>query len=493
MKIGFDNNLYVEQQTAKILERINQFDNKLYLEFGGKLFDDLHASRILPGFDENVKIRLLQKLKDRVEVIFCISSKDIVRNKIRADFGITYSLESLRVIDNLRKVGILVSAIVITLYEDEVQVNQFIRNLTNKGEKVYIHKETKGYPLDVETIVSPEGYGKNPYIPTTRPLVVVTAPGPGSGKLATCLSQLYHENLHGVKAGYAKFETFPIWNLPLSHPINVAYEAATADLGDVTTIDPYHLQRYNITTTNYNRDIEAFPVVNNILTNIAGEQIYFSPTDMGVNCLSSAIIDDSACRYASCQEVIRRYLVAKVDYKKGLVGLDTVTRLEFLMRKLGLSVTDRPCVTPALEYERQCSVPVTSIELANGQVITGKQSDLLTSSASCTLNALKTLAGIYDEVKLLPCEVIEPIVFLNRNVYKSKREMMTLEQVLVALSISQYYNDTAIIALKQLPKLKGCQVHTTRILTQGTYSVFRKLGIDVTSEDVYVSGDLYTE
>lgn len=492
MKIGFDNAKYVKTQTARILERIENFE-KLYLEFGGKLFDDLHAARVLPGFDENVKIQLLKKLKNKAEVLFCISSKDIIRNKMRADFGISYSLEALRVIDNLRKEGIYVSAIVITLYENEPSVEQFIQKLKLGGEKVYIHRATKGYPLNVDTIVSEEGYGQNQYIPTTRPLVVVTAPGPGSGKLATCLAQLYHENRNGVKAGYAKFETFPVWNLDLSHPVNVAYEAATADLQDVNMIDYFHLRAYEETVVNYNRDLEAFPVVNNILTKIMGEEVYKSPTEMGVNMILPAIIDDEACRYAAKQEVIRRYLTAKVDYKKGLASENTIMRLEFLMRQLQLLPSERPCVWPAVRYEQQCGMPATAIELSDGRIVTGRQSDLITSCSAAVLNALKTLAGIDDKIKLLPQQVIDPILYLNKNVYKSRRQMMTLEQVLVALSVSQAYDNNAVLAMAQISKLKGCESHTTRIITSETKNIMRKLGINSTSEDVYVSSDLYTE
>lgn len=493
MKKGFDNNLYIKKQSEFIIKRIEQFDNKLYLEFGGKLFDDLHAQRVLPGFDANAKIKLLKKLKDKAEVIFCISSKDIIRNKIRADFGITYSLEAMRVIDNLRKEGILVSAIIITLFEEEPVVEQFKQKLELQGEKVYIHKATKGYPLDINTIVSEEGYGQNTYIPTTRPLVIVTAPGPGSGKLATCLTQLYHEHKRGIFAGYAKYETFPVWNLPLSHPVNVAYEAATADLQDINMIDYFHLQANNERAVNYNRDLETFPVLNNILTRITGKEIYRSPTEMGVNMIASAITDDEVCCYAAKQEVLRRYYAARVFYKEGSAQLDTIKRLEFLMRQLSLVPTDRPCVTPALEYEKLCGMPTCAIELEDGRIVTGKQSSLLTASSAAILNALKVLAGIKDEIKLLPPQIIQPIIYLNKNVYKSKRSMMTLEQVMIAISMSQTYNDAAALALKYLPALKNAQAHTTRILTGATQTVFRKLEISVTSEDIHVSSDLYTE
>lgn len=492
MEIGFDNELYVEHQTKKIIERIETFNNKLYLEFGGKLFDDLHAARVLPGFDPNTKAKILQKLKDRAEVVFCISAKDIVRNKIRADYGITYGMEVMRVIDNLRDYGIYVSSIVITQYGDEQQVEMFRQRLRRRGENVYIHRMTKGYPLDVDTIVSDAGYGKNPYIPTTRPLVVVTAPGPGSGKLATCLSQLYHESKMGVTAGYAKFETFPIWNLDLNHPVNVAYEAATADLLDVNMIDHFHLSAYGETVVNYNRDLETFPVVKNILDKILGKELYRSPTDMGVNMVKDAIIDDEVCRNAA-KQVIRRYYNACVDYKKGNCAIETVTRLQNLMNQLGVSPTDRLAVTPALNYEKRSGKPVTAIELPNKVVVTGKQSVLLTSSSAALLNAIKVLANMEDKIKLLPPQVIEPILELNRNLYKSKREMMTLEQTLVALTMSQSFNPEAIVALKQLDKLRHAQAHSTHILSQSDSHIFRILGIDLTSESKFVSDDLYTD
>lgn len=490
--VGFDNQIYLNEQTKRINERIAKFD-KLYLEFGGKLFDDLHASRVLPGFDPNAKVKILQQLKDKAEVIFSISAKDIVRNKIRADYGITYSMDILRVIDQLRDHGIYVSAIVITKFEDEPGAEAFHQKLLRRGENVYIHHLTKGYPLDVKTIVSEEGYGQNVFIPTTRPLVVVTAPGPGSGKLATCLNQLYHENKNGNHAGYAKFETFPIWNLDLKHPVNVAYEAATADLLDVNMIDHFHLSAYGVTAVNYNRDLETFPVVKSILDHICGAEVYRSPTDMGVNMVKSAIVNDEVCRNAAKQEVIRRYYKARVDYKSGYGSMDSINRLQFLMNQLDVTPTDRKCVSAALAYEEESGVPVTSIQLPNGKIVTGKQSALLSSSSSALLNAVKTLAKMNDNVKLLPPQVIEPILQLNANLYKSKREMMTLEQTLVALTMSKAYNPKAIKALQQLDKLKGCQAHSTYILSQSDSNIFRILGMDLTSEAKYVSDDLYTD
>ncbi|MDD3831320.1 MAG: DUF1846 domain-containing protein [Clostridia bacterium] len=491
-RIGFDNTLYLAKQQENIIKRIDTFGNKLYLEFGGKLFDDLHASRVLPGYDANSKVKLLGKFTDKAEVIFCISSRDIVRNKMRADFGITYSQEALRVIDNLRAEGILVSSIVITLYENDVNVNQYINNLRNRGENVYLHRTTRGYPLDVDTIVSDEGYGQNCYIPTTRPLVVVTAPGPGSGKLATCLNQLYHEYKRGNRAGYAKFETFPIWNLSLSHPVNVAYEAATADLNDINVIDYYHQQSYGISATNYNRDMETFPIVNNILYRITGKEVYCSPTDMGVNMTGFAITDDETCREAARQEVILRYYRARVDSKMGAES-SALARLEQLMAQLGINPHDRHCVLPALEYNRVSHMPITAIQLSSGKIITGKQSALLTSTSAALLNALKELAGIDDDVKLLPEQVIAPILTLNQSVYKLTNTMMTLSQVLIALSMSQAYDDNATLAMSKLPLLKGCQAHSTCIVTADTSAILAKLGIEHTSEDVFASTALFTQ
>jgi len=490
---GFDNDLYVKKQTERIIKRIENFDNKLYLEFGGKLFDDLHASRVLPGFDPNTKAKILQKLKDKVEVIFCISAKDIVRNKIRADYGITYGMEVLRVIDKLRGYGIFVGSIVITQYQEQVAADIFRQRLERRGETVYLHRLTKGYPLDVDTIVSDSGYGANPFIPTTRPLVVVTAPGPGSGKLGTCLSQLYHEYKRGNRAGYAKYETFPIWNLDLKHPVNVAYEAATADLLDVNMIDHFHLAAYGVTAVNYNRDLETFPVVKSILDRILGEELYKSPTDMGVNMVADAIINDEACATAAKQEVIRRYFTALVEYKKGIGTIEAINRLEFLMKQLGLDPSDRATVTVANEKEKKTGVPIVAIELKNGKIVTGKQSALMTASSAAIINALKLLAKMDDQIKLLPPQVIEPVLNLNSELYRKKSEMMTLEQTLVALTVSRAYSTDAENAYAKLSGLSGAQAHSSHILTQSDVNIFRMLGIDLTCESKFVSDDLYTD
>lgn len=493
MKKYFDNEIYLKQQTECINERIKQFDNKLYLEFGGKLFDDLHAARVLPGFDPNNKIKILQHLKDDAEVLFCISADDIVSNKIRADFGITYSMEVLRVIDQLRLWGIYVSGVVITLFEDQPTAEAFRQKLLRRGENVYVHRKTKGYPLDVDTIVSEEGYGKACYIPTTRPLVVVTAPGPGSGKLATCLSQLYHESKRGNNAGYAKFETFPVWDLDLKHPVNIAYEAATADLLDVNMIDYFHLSAHGVTAVNYNRDLEVFPIVKSILDKIKGREIYASPTDMGVNTISVGITCDEGCREASKQEVIRRYFQALTQYKEGNGELSAISRIEMLMNMLGISTESRPVTKAAREYETQTLNPVFTIELEDGTIIKGKQSELMTATSAALLNAIKVLSKIPDDIKLLPPQVIEPILELNGKLYKTRRQRMTIEQTMVALTVSRAYSDMSEKAYKQLSKLSGCQAHSTRIISQATRAVLRKLGIEVTCEPKFISDDLYTD
>lgn len=489
---AFDNQLYVAKQTEKILQRISQYD-KLYLEFGGKLFDDLHASRVLPGFDANNKVKILSQLADKAEVLMCISSHDILSNKVRADHGITYSMELNRVIDKLRERGIYVSAIVITKYNGQQAVDLFRKQLQANGERVYCHSLTKGYPLDVDAIVSDEGYGANEYIPTTRPLVIVTAPGPGSGKLATCLTQLYHEYKHGNNSGYAKFETFPIWNLPLSHPVNVAYEAATADIMDVNMIDHFHLNAYNEQAVNYNRDLETFPVVSSILTKILGKSVYKSPTDMGVNMAASGIVDDAACQQASKQEVIRRFFHALVDYKLAKGSEDAVNRLKYLMRQLGISPSDRATVDHALQYEQSSGCPTACIELDDGTLILGKQSEIMTCTSAVVVNAIKHIANINDSIKLLPPQIMEPILSLNTNLYKSKKQMMTLSQTLVALTVSQPYNNVATIALEQLPSLVGCQIHTTHIVSESDRSLLRKMGLELTMEPRLATEGLFVE
>ncbi|MEA5003589.1 MAG: DUF1846 domain-containing protein [Christensenella sp.] len=492
MKIGFDNDLYIKKQTEKILERIDKFDGKLYLEFGGKLFDDYHASRVLPGFDVNGKAKLLQRLKDQAEIVFCINAGDIEKNKVRADLGITYDLDVLRLIDNLRGMGLYVGSVVITQYTEQYAADIFRQRLERRGIKTYVHRHTKGYPSEIELIVSDEGYGMNPYIETQRPLVVVTAPGPGSGKLATCLSQLYHEYRRGNMAGYAKFETFPIWNLPLKHPVNMAYEAATSDLNDINMIDPFHLEAYEKTAVNYNRDIDAFPIVKTILAKITGsKESYKSPTDMGVNMAGYAITDDEVCKQAACQEVIRRYYNAQCDYKKGSTTAEALQKNLMLMKQLELEPSDRKVVAAALEKEQKTGVPAAALELPDGTIITGKTTELMNNVSSMILNAVKQLGNISDEIRLISPIALEPILKLKSSILKELDPILNIEDVLAALSISAAMNPTAEVGMTKLRMLAGCEVHSTCMLTQADESVLKKLNINLTCEPVYPSKDLY--
>lgn len=499
MKIGFDHNKYLEEQSKYILERVNNFD-KLYLEFGGKLIGDLHAKRVLPGFDEDAKIKVLQNMKDKLEVVICVYAGDIERNKIRGDYGITYDMDVLRLIDEFRARELDVNSVVITRYEGQPATTVFINKLERMGIKVYKHAPTKGYPTDVDTIVSDEGYGKNPYIETTKPIVVVTAPGPGSGKLGTCLSQLYHENKRGNAVGYSKFETFPVWNVPLKHPLNIAYEAATVDLKDVNMIDSFHLEKYGEMAVNYNRDLELFPVLKKIIEKITGkESIYQSPTDMGVNRVGYGIIDDEVVKEASRQEIIRRYFKTACEYKKGQVDKEAFERINIIMEELSLKPEDRKSVVPAREYSAKLketskendSCSVSAIELPNGQVLTGKGSDLMNATAAVTLNAIKSIANIDDEIHLISPSILEPIVNLKTKTLGSKTPELSLEEVLTALSISAVTNPTAQVALEKLDLLKGSQVHSTTILSKNDEQTFRELGIDVTSDPYYPNKNLY--
>lgn len=484
MKIGFDNAAYIAKQAEKITERINRFD-KVYLEFGGKLFDDLHAARILPGFDPNVKTKMLLTLKDKLEVIFCISAPALEQNKRRADFGITYDADLLRLVGNLRGIGIYVSSIVITQYSGQRAAELFRNKLERMGEKVYIHRLTKGYPSDVDTIVSDEGYGANPYIETTRPLVVVTAPGPGSGKLATCLSQIYHEYKRGVKAGYAKYESFPVWNLPLSHPVNVAYEAATADLQDFNMIDSFHLDAYGVSTVNYNRDIAVFPVVKNILKRILGEDIYKSPTDMGVNMIGYAIIDDEVVREASRQEIIRRYYQTLCDYKQGRASKETVQRAEMLMSSQGLTTADRKVVDAALKKQKDRKCPACALQLPDGSIVRGRNGEAMDAAAAVVVNAMKKYVNVGQKQLLLSPWVIEPIQSLKKDTLKDKRYALNLNDVLVALAVSIPMNTTIAEIMKHLDILNGCEAHSTVMLEENEMQTLRKLGIRMTCEPEY--------
>ena len=490
-KIGFDNDKYIQMQSQNIRDRIASFGGKLYLEFGGKLFDDFHAARVLPGFLPDTKVKMLLKLKDSAEIIIVISADDIEKNKIRGDLGITYDLDALRLIDAFRSIGLYVGSVVISHFKDQPAAVNFSKRLDSLGIKVYRHYIIPDYPANVPLIVSDEGYGKNEYVETTRPLVVVTAPGPGSGKMATCLSQLYHESKRGIKSGYAKFETFPIWNLPLSHPVNLAYEAATADLDDVNMIDPFHLEAYGVSTVNYNRDIEIFPVLNTIFTKIFGSSPYKSPTDMGVNMVGNCICDDDAVREASKQEVVRRYYNALCSARQGMGGKDEIYRLELIMSKLGITPEIRTCAIEARKKAEETSAPAVAIELPDGTIVTGKTSSLLGSSAAALLNALKKLAGIDDDILLISPAVIEPIQKLKTKHMGNTNPRLHMDEVLIALSICAVTAPIAAKALDQLEKLRCTEAHSTVILSRVDENVFKKLGVNVTCEPQYQTKKLY--
>jgi uncharacterized protein (UPF0371 family) len=489
-KIGFDNSLYLKLQSENILKRIQKF-SKLYLEFGGKLFDDYHASRVLPGFDPNIKTKLLLKLKDKAEIIFCISANDIEKNKIRADLGLSYDNEVLRLIDNLREIGLYVSSIVITLFKGQPSAQKFARKLENRGEKIYFHRYTKGYPNDVDTIVSDEGYGANSYIETTRPLVVVTAPGPSSGKLATCLSQMYHDFKRGVKAGYAKFETFPVWDLPLKHPVNIAYESATADLNDINQIDPYHFNAYGKLTVNYNRDIEVFPVLKNILRKITGEDIYKSPTDMGVNMVASAICDNDVVEMASKKEIVRRYLKAECDYKKGQISQETVERTKYLMAEVGVNAELLKVTTVAKQTSKASGLPCVALELPNGDIVTGKTKKVISACGAVLLNSLRTLAGLGDDFDVISDDVLLPIMDLRKNYLHQNCSVLTADDVLIALAISSRTNEKAKKAIDCLSMLEGMEAHCTYMLAPAEESILKKLKVNITCQPQYLTNHLF--
>jgi uncharacterized protein (UPF0371 family) len=491
MKIGFDNEKYLKMQSEHIRQRIEQFDHKLYLEFGGKLFDDYHASRVLPGFAPDSKLRMLMQLSDQAEIIIVISAKDIEKNKVRGDLGITYDSDVLRLMDSFRDRGMYVGSVVITQYSGQESALLFKNRLENLHINVYIHYNIAGYPSNIPLIVSDEGYGKNEYIKTTRPLVIVTAPGPGSGKMATCLSQLYHEHKRGIHAGYAKFETFPIWNLPLKHPVNLAYEAATADLNDINMIDPFHLEAYGETTVNYNRDVEIFPVLNTIFEKIYGKSPYKSPTDMGVNMAGNCICDDEACKEASRQEIVRRYFEALNGILKGTCSEEQAQTLELLMNQAGVAIQDRKVVAAALKRAEETGEPAAAMELPDGTIITGKTGNLLGASAALLLNVLKHFAGLGHELHIISPEAIEPIQKLKVNYLKSKNPRLHTDEVLIALSTSAATNPDARLALRQLAKLNGCQAHTSVMLSDVDISTFKKLGVQLTCEPVYEDGDVY--
>ncbi len=499
MKIGFDPDIYLEEQSKFILERVHNFD-KLYLEFGGKLMYDMHAKRVLPGFDENAKLKLLKKLKDNLEVIVCVYAGDIERNKIRNDFGISYDIDVFKLIDDLRQQSLKVNSVVITRYDNQTAATIFKNKLEQKGIKVYLHRSTKGYPTDVDVIVSEEGYGENPYIETTAPIVVVTAPGPGSGKLATCLNQLYHESKRGAHVGYSKFETFPVWNLPLKHPVNIAYEAATVDLKDVNMVDSFHIEAYGEVAVNYNRDIETFPILKRIIEKITGEKaMYQSPTDMGVNRIAFGIVDDDAVREAARQEVIRRYFKTGCEYKKGQVDLETYNRSKMIMEELQLKPSHRHVVEPALAYARELetrySIPsvgqVVAIELDDGHFVTGRTSHVMDAPAAAIINAVKHYAKIDDKIHLLSPAILDPIIHLKKMHLGDLNPILNCEEVLIALSISAAFNPTAQVALDMLPRLKNCEAHATTILHANNEGTLRKLGIECTSEPEFSSDSLF--
>jgi len=501
-KIGFDNEKYLNEQSAAILERVGKFNNKLYLEFGGKILFDYHTARVLPGFDPNVKMRLLQKLSKNAEILLCIYAGDIERRKIRADFGITYEADAFKLIDDLKEWNLDLAGVVITRFENQPSARIFKNKLERRGIKVYTHKYTNGYPQDVDLIVSDEGYGADEYIKTTKPLVIVTGPGPGSGKLATCLSQLYHEYKRGVKAGYAKFETFPIWNIPLKHPVNIAYEAATADLQDYNMVDPFHLKAYKKQAINYNRDVEAFPLLKRILEKITGsEPIYKSPTDMGVNKAGFGIINDAVVREASKQEVIRRYFRYSCEYIMGLAENSTIEIVEKLMKELKIKPDDRNIVEAARQAAKEAEKKEkgcegiycgAAIELRDGSIVTGKNSSLMHASTSVVLNSIKQLAGIPDSIHLLSPSIINSIRELKKNVLSVKTINLDLEEALIALSISAATNPTAKLAMEKLKELKGCEAHMTHMPTKGDEAGLRKLGINLTTEPNFSSKNLFS-
>jgi len=500
-RIGFDNDKYLKEQTTAILERVAKFDNKLYLEFGGKIIFDFHAARVLPGFDPNVKMRLLQKLKDKADILLCIYAGDIERKKIRADFGITYDVDALKLIDDLSDWGIGIRGVVITRFDSQPSAKVFKNKLERRGIKVYTHSYTKGYPTDVDLIVSDAGYGANEYIETEKPLVIVTGPGPGSGKMATCLSQLYHDYRRGHKSGFAKFETFPIWNLPLKHPVNVAYEAATADIQDFNLVDPFHLEAYGTVAVNYNRDVEIFPVLKRILEKITGEEsVYKSPTDMGVNRAGFGVIADDVVREAALQELVRRYFRYSCEYAMGFVDRETVERAELIMREMKVGPEFRRVVEPARQAAEESLAKGkghkgifcgAAIELMDGTIVKGENSPLLHAGSSLILNAVKKLAGIPDTIPLLSASTIEAIGHLKKDILGAKAASLDVEEVLICLSLNAGANPMAELALEKLKDLRGCEVHMTHIPTPGDEAGLKRLGINLTSDPNFSSKDLF--
>ncbi len=490
-KEGFDNNKYITLQTERISERIAKFGGKLYLEFGGKLFDDYHASRVLPGFKPDSKINMLLQLRDKAEMVIVVSAAAIVQNKMRADLGITYDMDALRLIDAFRERGLYVGSVVITQYASQPAADAFIKRLNNLGIRVFKHYPIPGYPTNVKLITSDEGYGRNEYIETTRQLVVITAPGPGSGKMATCLSQLYHDNKRGIKSGYAKFETFPVWNLPLTHPVNLAYEAATVDLSDVNMIDPFHLEAYGETTVNYNRDVEIFPVLRRLFEGISGECPYKSPTDMGVNMVGNCIFDNEVVEHAAKMEIIRRYYDCMCKKIKGLGEEEDVYKTELIMNHAKITAEDRPVVSAAMKKAAETDAPAAAIELSDGTIVTGKTSDLLGACSAALLNALKTLAGLDDSIHLISPHIIEPICHLKTNHLGSVNPRLHVDEILIALSICATSDLNARAAFECLPGLSGCEAHSSVIISQIDLDSLRKLGFTLTCEPVYETKKLF--
>ena len=491
MKLGFDHDKYTQMQSERIIQRIDEFGGKLYLELGGKLFDDYHASRVLPGFQPDSKVQMLLKMKDKEEILIAVNANDIETSKVRGDLGITYDLDTLRLIDAFRGIGLYVGSVVLTRWAGQQAAVAFEQRLNAQGIKTYRHYPIEGYPTNIDHIVSDDGFGRNDYVETTRPLVLVTAPGPGSGKMATCLSQLYQENRRGIKAGYAKFETFPIWNLPLKHPVNVAYEAATADLSDVNMIDPFHLEAYGQTTVNYNRDIEIFPVLNALFEHVWGKSPYKSPTDMGVNMVGYCITDDEACREAAEKEIVRRYYAARCSFLQGHAKKEEAEKILLLMKQLNLNDDIRPVMAAARKRAEATGNPALAIELPNGEIVTGKTTDLLGPSAAVILNALKKLARIPKKAHLISPEVIEPVQDLKCKYLGNRNPRLHSDEVLVALSVSAATNYNAARALSKLPKLKNCEAHSTVILPAVDDNTFRRLGVNLTCDPGYQSHKLY--
>ncbi len=490
-KTGFDNERYLTLQSERIKERIAKFGGKLYLEFGGKLFDDFHAARVLPGFQPDSKIRMLMQLKDEAEIVLVINAYDIEKNKVRGDLGITYDQDTLRLIDAFRGCGLLVGSVVLTRFAAQSSAIKFQEKLESLGIRVYRHYSIEGYPEDIQKVISPEGYGKNDHIETQRSLVVVTAPGPGSGKMAVCLSQLYHDNLNNIKAGYAKFETFPIWNLPLNHPVNLAYEAATADLNDVNMLDPFHLEHYGLVATNYNRDVEIFPVVRAMFEKIYGTSPYKSPTDMGVNMVGDCITDDEVCRTASKNEILRRYYTALCEKRKGLSVASAISKLKLLMTQVQIAPEDRAIIAAAQEMKEATGQPAAALELSDGRIVVGKTSKLLGASSALLLNAVKALAGIEKDVDLISREVIEPVQELKIRNLGNHNPRLHTNEVLIALSIAAAHDENAKKAIDMLPLLRGCEVHSTVILTEVDAGTFRKLGMNLTCDPEYQTKKLF--